>query len=140
MKVRKAFIFRVPAQFATTNAAKIAAWRRLVAIGVAIGWPLAATEADVVRVGGGIHVPLAELPRRVYWTKPREITSGTLAGSVVVILDIAHPSIAALDGVVLPVPATYDGRAVPGGAGNVTINLSSGIAITADHDGEDVEP
>lgn len=39
-----------------------------------------------------------------------------------------------------PVPATYDGIAVPGGAGNVTINLGAGVAITSQHDGAEEAP
>lgn len=136
----RAFVFRVPAPFATTNAARAAAWRRLVAIGNALGWPKAPTEADVVRVGGGIHVPLAQLPRWVYWSRPRVIGAGPLAGSVAVVLDVNLPAIAALNGQTLAVPATYDGRAVPGGAGTVTIDLSAGVAITGDHEGAEEEP
>lgn len=136
----RAFVFRVPTTFATTAAARVAAWRRLVAIGAALGWPRSPTEADVVRVGGGIHVPLAQLPRWVYWSRPRRIDAGPLAGSIVVVLDIGIPAIAALDGVTLNVPATYDGRSVPGGAGTVVINLSAGVAITADHEGVEEDP
>lgn len=136
----RAFVFRVPTPFATTAAARAAAWRRLVAIGVALGWPRSPTEADVTRVGGGIHVPLAQLPRWVYWSKPRRIDTGPLAGSVVVVLDVNVHAISDLDGQTLPVPATYDGRAVPGGAGSVLIDLSAGVAITADHDGAEEDP
>lgn len=136
----RAFVFRVPTPFATTVAARVAAWRRLVAIGVALGWPRSPTEADVVRIGGGIHVPLSELSRRVYWSRPRRIDAGPLAGSIVVVLDVSHPEIAALDGVPLEVPATYDGRAVPGGAGSVTLNLSAGVLLTSDHDGVEEDP
>jgi hypothetical protein len=138
--MKRAFIFRVPSPFATTAAARVAAWRRLVAIGVALGWPHIPTESDVIRVGGGIHVPLAQLPRWVYWSRPRRIETGPLAGSIVVILDVSLPAIAALDGQTLPVPATYDGRVVPGGAGTVLIDLSAGVAITADHDGTEEDP
>ena len=129
----RAFVFGVPAPFATTNAARAAAWRRIVAVATAFGWPHDPTESDYVRVGGGIHVPLADLPRWVYWSRPRVITGGPLTGSVVVFLDPARPAIAALDGLVLPVPATYDGVAVPGGAGNVTISLGAGVPVTSDH-------
>jgi len=38
------------------------------------------------------------------------------------------------------VPATYDGRAVPGGEGTVTVNLSGGVAVTADHTGVEEDP
>lgn len=132
----RAFVFKTPTPFATTAAARTAAWRRIVAVAVALGWPHDPTERDVVRVGGGIHVPLAELPRWVYWSRPRRIDAGPLTGSIVVILDVGVLVIAALDGLSLPVPATYDGVAVPGGAGNVTINLSAGVLLTGDHDGE----
>ena len=136
----RAFVFGVPLPFATTALARAAAWRRLVAIGVALGWPRTPIEADVERVGGGIHVPLDQLMRRVYWSRPRAIDTGPLAGSIVVVLNVALPAIAALDGLTLPVPATYDGRAVPGGAGTVTINLAAGVAITSDHDGAEEDP
>jgi hypothetical protein len=136
----RAFVFAVPSPFATTALARAAAWRRIVAVATALGWPKTPSEADVVRVGGGIHVPIAELPRWVYWSKPRRIDTGPLAGSIVVILDVALPAIAALDGQVLAVPATYDGIAVPGGAGTVTINLSAGVAITRDHEGTEESP
>jgi hypothetical protein len=136
----RAFVFKVPSPFATTTAARAAAWRRIVAIGAALGWPRAPLESDVERVGGGIHVPLAELTRRVYWSRPRRIDAGPLAGSIVVVLDVGHPQIAPLDGVTLAVPATYDGRSVPGGAGTVVISLSAGVAITADHEGDEEDP
>lgn len=92
----RAFVFKTPTPFATTAAARTAAWRR--------------------------------------------IDAGPLAGSIVVLLDVGVPAIAALDGLVLPVPATYDGVAVPGGAGNVTINLGAGVAITGDHGGAEEDP
>lgn len=137
----RAFVFRVPTPFATTLAARIAAWRRLVAIGAALGWPRSPSESDITRIGPVSQtVPLAALPRWVYWSKPRRIDAGALAGSIVVVLDVGLPAIAALDGQTLAVPATYDGRAVPGGAGTVVINLAAGVAITADHDGEEEDP
>lgn len=85
-------------------------------------------------------MPLSALPRWVYWSRPRRIDAGPRAGSIVVILDVNRPAIAAVDGLVLPVPATYDGRNVPGGAGTVTINLAAGVALTADHDGAEEDP
>lgn len=135
----RAFVFGVPTPFATTALARAAAWRRVAAVGTALGLPKTPSESDIVRVGGGIHVPLAQL-RQVYWSKPRLIQGGPLAGSIVVVLDVALPQIAALDGQTLAVPATYNGIAVPGGAGTVTINLSAGVPPTSDHGGVEEEP
>jgi hypothetical protein len=141
MTDKRAFVLGVPSPFATTTAARAAAWRRLVAIAVANGWPRVPSESDVQRVGGGIHVPLGQLPRWVYWSRPRAIATGPLAGSIVVVLDVDSPLIAPHLGTTLPVPATYDGRAVPGGAGTVAIPLASaGVPIGSDHEGAEEQP
>lgn len=136
----RAFVFGVPAPFATTALARAAAWRRVVAVGAALGLPRDVQESDITRIGPvSATLPLSTFPRRVYWSKPRRIDAGPLAGSIIVVLDVALPQIAALDGQVLAVPATYNGIAVPGGAGTVTINLSAGVPLTSSHDGVEEE-
>jgi hypothetical protein len=122
----RAFVFRQGQPFATVNAARAACARYAVAVAAHFGYPKQPTEADVTRVGGGRHVPLASL-RWTWWARVRRLPDGAA-----LILDVAHPTIAALDGAVLPVPAEYDGRTVPGGGGTVMIDLSRGVEIGAD--------
>jgi len=139
----RAFLFRVPSPFATSVGARNAAVRYVAAIATALGLPRDPTEAELTRIGpASLALPLSEIPRRRWWARPRRIDAGPLSGSWVIVLDVAHPAIAALDGRTLPVPSTYDGRSVPGAATNptVTINLSAGVAISGDHDGEEEEP
>jgi hypothetical protein len=122
----RAFLFRQGQPFATVAGARAACARYAVALSAHFGYPKQPTEADVTRVGGGIHVPLSEM-RWTWWTRVRRLPDGAA-----LILDVAHPAIAALDGAVLPVPVTYDGRTVPGGGGTVTIDLSRGVEIGDD--------
>lgn len=124
--MRRVFTFRQGQPFATIAAARASCIRHLVAISVALGYPRDHTEAEVVRVGGGVHVPIAQIVTR-WWARYRSLADGAAF-----VLDVSRPEVASLDGQTLVVPATYLGRAVPGGAGTVTIDLSRGVEALPD--------
>jgi hypothetical protein len=127
---KRAFVFSVPLPHSTTDDALSAAWEQCAAVGAALGWPHAPTETDVVRVGGGVHVPVEQLPEWVYWSVPSVIEDGPQKGSVVVVLDVDAPEIKALDKRSLAVPAEYAGRTTNGGA--LTLRASDAVDVTAD--------
>ena len=116
--------------FDTADAAR----RLVVAISAALGLPRTLTDADVRRIGG-TRTPL---PRVRAYTNVHEIRRGRLAGKFVVPVD--PDALVAFDGTVLAVPATYDGRAVPGGAGTVRLNLAAAELPSSDHDGDERAP
>lgn len=116
--------------------ARRGAIRAAVAISHALGYPRTVGGDPAHQRGGGRHVPARTVwiyarPRRVPQSHPMYATrKGAL------ILDVSRPEIAALDGQTLTVPATYAGRAVPGGAGSVTVDLSLGRAFSKSEDND----
>lgn len=103
-----------------TFATFAAATRACVAVNVALGYP---KIEGIPRTGGppARLVPAFVRPKRVPPGHPLE---GQGVGGVV-ILPVDRPAIVALNGRTLTIPATYGGRAVPGGAGSIVFNLAS---------------
>ena len=122
-------------------ATRAGAVRACVALSAALGYPLTPV---VVNVGGGRHAA----PRRIaLYCRPRAITTGPLAGQFAMVIRVddaqATGEVAAIRALLstsLVVPATYDGVAVPGGAGSWLFRLVDSVAPGADHDGEESDP
>ncbi len=113
----------------TTRAAAV---RHAVALALHFGYPRTPLEAELTRVGGGIHGPLAQMLWR-WWARIREITQGPLAGRFALILEIDKAAIAPLDGLALPVPARL-------GGGTVTFTFRGGAVPTANHECDETDP
>lgn len=103
--------------------------RRSIGLSAALGYP---------KFEGNPRDARSPAARRVrFFVRPKDIGGG----NGLVIIPINHPGVAALDGTVINIPATYDGVAVPGGAGTFTLDLSAGVVFNpAAHDFDEADP
>jgi hypothetical protein len=90
----------------------------------------------------GANSPAARRVR--YFVRPRRVPVGHPLRALniigIVLVPVDHPLIAPLDGMVLPIPLTYDGISVPqNGTTTVTINLAAGRAYDRTTDDVDEE-
>lgn len=103
--------------------------RRSIGLSAALGYPK--TEGNPV----GPNARPARLVR--FFCRPKDIGGG----NGLVVIPTTHPGVAALNGTTITIPATYDGIAVPGGAGSFVLDLSTGVTFDPSvHDFDEADP